>query len=266
MSRAVSLHWPAPVLTTSTSTARRALLCGGAGLLLPASAWSAAGAQPQRHEARLFGGPVELLLSDTAPDAAAPRAMALLAALHSRWNAWKPGELDELNSALRRGRTLTVSPALSRLLRRAAQMERDSLGCFNPALGALVQAWGFHADVLRDGPAPDAGRLARLCAARPGLDQLRIDGSRVGASSRAVQVDLGGCAKGAALDLALVGFNVGVELGQLAIVLLFLPLAFALRRTAFYRRWVMHGGSLAIAALATVWLVERAFALRLLGV
>jgi hypothetical protein len=49
-------------------------------------------------------------------------------------------------------------------------------------------------------------------------------------------------------------------------VLLFLPLAFALRRTAFYRRWVMHGGSLAIAALATVWLVERAFALRLLGV
>ena len=207
MSRAVSLHWPAPVLTTSTSTARRALLCGGAGLLLPASAWSAAGAQPQRHEARLFGGPVELLLSDTAPDAAAPRAMALLAALHSRWNAWKPGELDELNSALRRGRTLTVSPALSRLLRRAAQMERDSLGCFNPALGALVQAWGFHADVLRDGPAPDAGRLARLCAARPGLDQLRIDGSRVGASSRAVQVDLGGCAKGAALDLALDGLR-----------------------------------------------------------
>ena len=65
---------------------------------------------------------------------------------------------------------------------------------------------------------------------------------------------------------SLLGFNVGVELGQLAIVLLFLPLAFALRRTAFYRRWVMHGGSLAIAALATVWLVERAFALRLLGV
>jgi HupE / UreJ protein len=69
-----------------------------------------------------------------------------------------------------------------------------------------------------------------------------------------------------ALALALVGFNVGVELGQLAIVLLFLPLAFALRRTSFYRRWVMHGGSLAIALLAAVWFAERAFAVRLLGV
>lgn len=69
-----------------------------------------------------------------------------------------------------------------------------------------------------------------------------------------------------ALALALVGFNVGVELGQLAIVLLFLPLAFALRRTSFYRRWVMQGGSLAIALLAAVWFVERAFAVRLLGV
>ena len=68
-----------------------------------------------------------------------------------------------------------------------------------------------------------------------------------------------------ALALALVGFNVGVELGQLAIVLVFLPIAFALRRTAFYRRGVMVAGSLLIALLACVWLVERAFAVKLLG-
>ena len=68
-----------------------------------------------------------------------------------------------------------------------------------------------------------------------------------------------------ALLLALVGFNLGVEGGQLAIVALFLPLAFALRRTAFYRRTVMVGGSLLIAALAGVWLVERAFEVKLLG-
>ncbi len=68
-----------------------------------------------------------------------------------------------------------------------------------------------------------------------------------------------------ALALALVGFNVGVELGQLAIVALFLPLAFALRGTAFYRRGVMTGGSLAIALLATLWFVERAFEVELIG-
>jgi len=68
-----------------------------------------------------------------------------------------------------------------------------------------------------------------------------------------------------ALVLALLGFNLGVEAGQLAIVAVFLPLAFAMRRSAFYRRGVMLGGSLLIAALAAVWLVERAFNLKLLG-
>jgi len=66
------------------------------------------------------------------------------------------------------------------------------------------------------------------------------------------------------LALALVGFNVGVELGQLAIVLAFLPLAYALRRTWFYRRAVLLGGSLAIALLAAVWLAERLFELELM--
>jgi hypothetical protein len=67
-----------------------------------------------------------------------------------------------------------------------------------------------------------------------------------------------------ALALALFGFNVGVELGQLAIVVVFLPLAYVLRRTAFYRKGVLVGGSLAIALLAAVWLAERALGLELL--
>ncbi|AEG93222.1 HupE/UreJ family protein [Ramlibacter tataouinensis] len=62
-----------------------------------------------------------------------------------------------------------------------------------------------------------------------------------------------------ALVLALVGFNVGVELGQLAIVAVFLPLAFALRRTGFYRVGVLQVGSLLIALVALWWFVERAF-------
>ena len=68
-----------------------------------------------------------------------------------------------------------------------------------------------------------------------------------------------------ALALALVGFNLGVEAGQLAIVVAFLPLAFAMRRTAVYRKAVMVGGSLVIAALACLWFVERAFELKLIG-
>lgn len=62
-----------------------------------------------------------------------------------------------------------------------------------------------------------------------------------------------------ALMLALVGFNVGVELGQLAIVALFLPVAFALRHTLFYRFGVVKIGSILVALLAAWWFVQRAF-------
>ena len=67
------------------------------------------------------------------------------------------------------------------------------------------------------------------------------------------------------LALSLFGFNVGVELGQLAIVTAFLPLAFLLRSTWAYRRFVLTGGSAVIAAIAGVWLVERAFDVTLLS-
>ena len=67
------------------------------------------------------------------------------------------------------------------------------------------------------------------------------------------------------LAIALVGFNVGVELGQLAIVAAFLPLAFAVRGSWFYRRFVLVGGSALIALLAAAWLAERLFEVDLPG-
>jgi hypothetical protein len=63
--------------------------------------------------------------------------------------------------------------------------------------------------------------------------------------------------------LALFGFNVGVELGQLAIVAAFLPLAHVARGSWVYRRVVFTGGSAGIAAIAAVWFIERAFNLSL---
>jgi HupE / UreJ protein len=58
--------------------------------------------------------------------------------------------------------------------------------------------------------------------------------------------------------VSLVAFNLGVEAGQLAVVLAVMPLAYMLRSTVFYRRAIMPWGSSAIAALALVWFVQRA--------
>jgi hypothetical protein len=63
----------------------------------------------------------------------------------------------------------------------------------------------------------------------------------------------------------LVGFNLGVELGQLVAVLLVLPVLWWLGRTRGYRRWGLPGASMAIALLASAWVVDRAAGLQWFG-
>lgn len=63
----------------------------------------------------------------------------------------------------------------------------------------------------------------------------------------------------AAMAASLGGFNVGVEIGQESIVLVFLPLAYLLRHTRFYRIGVLRIGSLLICVVAALWLEQRAF-------
>jgi len=60
-----------------------------------------------------------------------------------------------------------------------------------------------------------------------------------------------------AIVAALGGFNIGVELGQLVIVLVFLPLAWLLRSTFLYRWLVVVGGSIVIILIGTYWILER---------
>ncbi|MCA9189156.1 MAG: HupE/UreJ family protein [Planctomycetales bacterium] len=60
-----------------------------------------------------------------------------------------------------------------------------------------------------------------------------------------------------ALASSLLGFNLGVEVGQLAIVLVVLPLLFLLRDSKLYHWGILRGGSVLVAVVAAVWMYER---------
>jgi hypothetical protein len=61
--------------------------------------------------------------------------------------------------------------------------------------------------------------------------------------------------------LVILGFNLGVELGQVAILLVAFPALFALRKARLYSPVVLTGGSAVLVCIAGYWLVERAFGL-----
>jgi thiamine biosynthesis lipoprotein len=126
--------------------------------------------------------------------------------LHNQLHAWKPSELSALNTAIARGESREVSPELAAMLQDAALLSAQSGGLFNPAIGGLIKLWGFHADEYK-AALPDQKQLVALVAAKPLMSDLKFSpgqGNQTLAQSRnpAVLLDLGGYAKGYALDRA----------------------------------------------------------------
>ncbi len=57
--------------------------------------------------------------------------------------------------------------------------------------------------------------------------------------------------------VALLGFNIGVEVGQLVIVGLLMPLLFWARKFYFYQPYILIGGSSICAIISVCWMIDR---------
>ena len=57
--------------------------------------------------------------------------------------------------------------------------------------------------------------------------------------------------------LSILAFNLGVEIGQLAILVILLPILILLRNSKVYSKAIMPAGSLLIAFMAIQWIIER---------
>lgn len=117
--------------------------------------------------------------------------------------AWADGELRALNDGLRDGRAVSVSDEMAGLLAEAQRLAALSGGAFEPGVGELVEMWGFHTSPEPDAaePRPAAIEAWRREAVR--VAELGIEDGVVSANGRRVQLDLGGIAKGEAVDRAI---------------------------------------------------------------
>ncbi|NCF61363.1 MAG: FAD:protein FMN transferase [Gammaproteobacteria bacterium] len=124
--------------------------------------------------------------------------------MHRDWHAWEPGLLTEINDAFAAGQAVTANPAILELTRRSQEIEEQSGGRFNPAIGGLVRLWGFHtSDYPIEGPPPGKAAIEDLLKQNPSSLDVRIHGQEMSTRNRSVQLDFGGIAKGYATDLAI---------------------------------------------------------------
>lgn len=155
-----------------------------------------------QQQSYVFGTLVEISVYG-APEAQARAATAAVLArfdhLHHTLHAWQPSDLSRLNAALARGERTPVTPELAAMLRDAQTLSIQSGNLFNPAIGGLIALWGFHTDTPQS-RVPDSAAIARWVKQQPRMGDLHIENNTVWSDNPAVQLDLGGYAKGRALD------------------------------------------------------------------
>ena len=130
------------------------------------------------------------------------QAESLLGEVESRlhhyrglWHAWEDSDLTRFNAELRRNGQARVPASLAELLQLSREYHDVSGGLFNPALGKLIAAYGFH------GAAADAAAIAAIKRDLPNMRDLEIDAGIATSRNPELEIDLGGIAKGYAIGL-----------------------------------------------------------------
>lgn len=136
------------------------------------------------------------------PDTAAAifdEADRLLRRFEIDYYAWADGELARINRAFADGAEARASTEMAALLGEAKRLTIASRGTFDPAVGALVELWGFHS-ALAEPAAPGADAIDAWLRSGATFTAVDIAGRRVRAGARNIKLDLGGIAKGEAVD------------------------------------------------------------------
>ena len=175
-------------------------------LLIVLFALAGCGREPMHQsQSYVFGTLVDISVYGESEDRARALSNHVLQEfqrLHDQLHAWKAGsELDRLNTAFAAGQSAPISPELAGILTDATRLSQQSGGLFNPAIGHLIQAWGFQGEEFKP-VRPDPAELRKWVAANPQMTNIVLANGYASSRNPAVRLDLGGYVKGWSLDLA----------------------------------------------------------------
>ena len=159
---------------------------------------------PVFHDQILAFGTVIDITIDGVEPAMAEQASAeleqLLLGWHRTWHAWEPGPLTRVNNSLAAGTTVQVDAAVLPLINEANRLSDLSNGLFNPLLGRLLALWGFQGNPLPEGALPKPADIESWLTQAPAVSDITMEGDRISSRNPLAAYDLGGFAKGYAID------------------------------------------------------------------
>lgn len=173
-------------------------------LLVFASVVSACQQQNREHhdDFLVFGTIVNVTLLDIDDEIAEEAFRYIredLEVMHRIWHVWEPGSLMRMNQLLEYTEEFSAAPSVLELVHVAKDLAIKSQHLFNPAIGKLIALWGFHSHKQPE-TLPSDQAIKELVKQNPTLQNITIKGIRMSNNNAAVKIDLGGIAKGYAID------------------------------------------------------------------
>lgn len=150
-----------------------------------------------------FGTVIDVEVADVSSEQADLVFKAIeddLKRMHVFWHPWQTGPLARTNLLCEMTGSFSAASSVIPLLIKAKQLAIKSDHLFNPAIGKLIKLWGFQQDEYDLNRPPDDGLIKALVKANPRMTDITIKGVRVTCRNPAVRIDLGGIAKGYALE------------------------------------------------------------------
>ena len=111
------------------------------------------------------------------------------------WHAWRESDLYRFNGSLPELEPVRIPESLLELLTLSKQYYQSSQQLFNPAMGKLIAAYGFH-----DNASKDEQLVNEIRGNLPTMDDIVISGQHATSLNPHLELDLGGIAKGYAME------------------------------------------------------------------
>ncbi len=123
-----------------------------------------------------------------------------IAIMHRTWHPREKNALRRMNNLFQTTEWFSAAPSVRPLILKSIKLSQTSQHLFNPAIGKLIELWGFSQDERPVNEPPSEQKISALVRKQPRMSDIKLKGITMRSTNPDLKLDFGAIAKGYAID------------------------------------------------------------------